>query len=389
MTEHIRYIDTREALVALCQQLETSPWLALDTEFLREKTYYPKLCLIQLANNEFQACVDPLTIDDLTPLLDLIYQPRITKVFHAARQDLEIFHHLRGEVPGPVFDTQLAAPLLGHAEQIGYGKLVEAELGIRLDKNHARADWTRRPLPRAQLRYALDDVVYLARLYPRMRDALARKQRLAWLEQEFNQLLRAENYTNPPEQAWRRIRNAHRLKPSQLGVLKTLAAWRERRAQASDRPRNWLCRDDALIDLARLQPDSLAELGHIRGLPEKLLQREGETLLELIRQGKQIEVETDNDTHRPQKLALAQQAVVDVLMALINLRAEEQGISPTSLAGRKEVEKLVVGDGDSKLLHGWRRAMIGEDLLAMLQGRRSLHMEQGRLRICETPGGKD
>ena len=388
MTEHIRYIDTRESLVALCRQLETTSWLALDTEFLREKTYYPKLCLIQLASSDIQACVDPLAIDDLGPLLDLIYRPQITKVFHAARQDLEIFHRLRGEVPGPVFDTQLAAPLLGHGEQIGYGKLVEAELGMRLDKNHARADWTRRPLPQAQLRYALDDVVYLAQLYPRMRDKLAQKQRLAWLEQEFAQLLHEENYTNPPEQAWRRIRNARRLKPGQLGVLKTLAAWRERRAQASDRPRNWLCRDDVLIDLARLQPDSLAELSHIRGLPEKLLQREGHTLLELIRQGKQMEIEAEDHT-RPQKLGLAQQAVVDVLMALINLRAEEQGISPASLAARKDVEKLVAGDDDSKLLHGWRRAMIGEDLLAMLQGRRSLHMEQGRLRICETASGQD
>ncbi len=381
MTEGFRYIDTPEALRQLARELQACDWLALDTEFMRESTYYPKLCLLQLATAGIQACIDPLAVDDLGPLFELIYQPRITKVFHAARQDLEIFYHLHGAPPAPVFDTQLAAPLLGHAEQIGYGNLVAAELGITLDKNHARADWTRRPLPKAQLRYAMDDVIYLARLYPRMRQKLQQQQRLAWLDKAFAQLSASDQYHNPPEHAWRRIRAAKRLKPRQLAVLQHLAAWREQQAQALDRPRNWICRDEVLVDLARLRPGSREELAHIRALPDKLLARHGDTLIALIRQaqGKPPPRQTQEAAREP--LPPQQQAVVDSLMAIVTLRAAEHAINPASLASRKDVEALVSGAGAPSLLQGWRKSLIGEELQAMLQGRRSLQIEHGRLRI--------
>ncbi|HKJ09429.1 MAG TPA: ribonuclease D, partial [Gammaproteobacteria bacterium] len=209
-------VDTPEALAELCRRLDGCDWLALDTEFHREKTYYPQFCLLQLATPELVAWVDPLTVPDLGPLLELLNGEQIVKVFHAARQDLEIFYHLTGRVPAPVFDTQVAAPLLGHPDQAGYGALVSAVLGVNLSKGHARADWTRRPLPAKQLEYALDDVRYLARLYPQLRDELQQRGRLQWLAEDFAALVDPAQYENPPASAWRRIRGTDRLRAAQL-----------------------------------------------------------------------------------------------------------------------------------------------------------------------------
>ena len=198
-TTPILYVDSPAALGDLCNRLAGAEWIAVDTEFLREKTYYPQLCLLQVGTPAVTACVDPLALTDLGPLLDLLYDPAIAKVFHACHQDLEIFYNLRGSVPGPVFDTQIAAPLLGHPEQMGYAGLVEALLGVTLEKAHARADWTRRPLPESQLRYAADDVIYLAQLYPVLRAELAKHGRLQWLADDFAALGDPERYASHPD----------------------------------------------------------------------------------------------------------------------------------------------------------------------------------------------
>jgi ribonuclease D len=222
----VLYVDTPAALDSLCAQLADASWFALDTEFLREKTYYPKLCLLQIATPDVVACVDPLALDDLAPLLALLADRNITKVLHSARQDMEIFYHLTGSPHAPVFDTQIAAPLLGLADQIGYANLVKEMLGVTLDKLHTRADWSLRPLGEEQLRYAADDVIYLAALYQPLLERLQSHGRLEWLDEDFRQLASPELYAINPENAWLKVKGGNRLKGASLSILQALANFR-------------------------------------------------------------------------------------------------------------------------------------------------------------------
>lgn len=278
-----RYVDTPDALHALCAEIAGSPRLMLDTEFMREKTYRAQLCLIQVCDGQVAACIDPLALDDLSPLYALLFNPNIVKVLHAARQDLEIFLDLTGKLPAPIFDTQIAAALAGHADQIGYGNLVRELLGVDLDKSHTRTDWSRRPLDRQQMRYALDDVRYLVTVFDRLNAELARRGRLDWLQPDFDALTDPALYRNDPADAWQRVKGAGKLKPKQLAVLAELAAWRERKAQDSNRPRRWILADDPLLALARIQPDNENKLASIRGLEAGHAKKSGKELLEHIR----------------------------------------------------------------------------------------------------------
>ena len=377
------YITTREALGELCQRLASTEWVALDTEFMREKTYYPQLCLLQLATPEWAACVDPLADLDLAPLYDQLYRGSLTKVFHAAGQDLEILYHMHGRLPTPLFDTQLAAPVLGYADQIGYGNLVAEVLGEQLEKAHSRADWSRRPLSEEQLRYAADDVIYLARLYPELLTRLNEKGRLEWLAEDFASLADPARYATPPQLAWQRVKGAERCRDAQLSVLQALAAWRETTAQASDLPRGWLLKDDAMLDIARHQPKNLEALGRIRGLQERFLKSHGPALLDLIETARQRKPEPDTRPQRPDRLSPAEEAVADLLMAVVRLRGMEQSLHPSVLASRKDLARLLQGDEDTPLLHGWRRALIGAELRSILQGERILSVEQGMVRVGE------
>lgn len=371
------YIDDRRALNTLCLQLRDAPWIALDTEFMREKTFYPRLCLVQIATPDTLACIDPMALPDLGPLLSLLYDPAITKVMHAARQDLEIFYHLRGELPGPVFDTQLAAPLLGLKEQMGYAALVEAVLDVKLDKAHTRADWAQRPLSAAQILYAADDVRYLAALYPKLREQLAERGRLHWLDDDFAELADPRRYANPPTDAWLRVKGTQRLRPRQLAVAQALAAWREETAQRLDRPRSWILNDDSLLDLARLQPRSPAELAQLRGLHEQTAARHGEAILKVIAAAQDRAPVPLPAAFEPAALTEAQEAVVDLLLAVIRKLGAEQSIHPNLVATRKEVERLVLGDDGVPVLQGWRRQMAGETLLAVLRGDLLARVHQG------------
>ena len=240
--KEIQYIDSAPELARFCLQLSGADWFALDTEFLREKTYYPKLCLLQVATPDSVACIDPLALDTLDPILDLVFDPGITKVMHSARQDMEIFYHLRGAAPGPVFDTQVAALLLGYPDQIGYGNLVSEVLNVRLEKLHTRADWSIRPLTQDQVSYAADDVIYLVDVYLNLRNRLVERGRLEWLDEDFARLSSDALYSNPPEDAWLRVKGGNRLKGAALAVLQALAGWRETLAQQRDRPRGWILR---------------------------------------------------------------------------------------------------------------------------------------------------
>ena len=375
----IRYIDSPEELDELCRQLSHSPWIALDTEFMREKTYYPRLCLIQLATTDLVACIDPLSIRDLSPLLDVIYDRSITIVMHAARQDLEIFYHLRGTLPAPVFDTQIAALLLGFPDQTGYGNLVRGILGKNLEKLHTRADWSARPLTRDQIRYAADDVIYLVAIYQHLVDRLNALGRADWLSEDFENLVDPALYDNPPELAWLKVRGSNRLKGPSLSILQSLAHWREETAQREDRPRGWLLKDDVLIDIARHMPVTQQALGKIRGVHDGMLRKHGERLLELILAAKDRQPVPFPGSEQRIRLTPVQDAMVDVMMALVRISGAENSLNPAVLASRKQLEELVVNGSDAAVMRGWRRKLVGDELQAMLDGRLSLSVDDGKI----------
>ena len=381
MNETALYIDTPEALNSLCEQLRNHDWLTLDTEFLREKTYRPRLCLLQVANPDVVACIDPLALPSLDPLLELFYDPTITKVLHAAHQDLEIFFEMRDAVPQPIFDTQIAATLLGQGEQIGYGALVKEVLGLELEKGHARADWCQRPLDDAQLKYAADDVRYLRDVYLNQLSRLRELKREEWLAEDFADMVDPARYSNPPELAWQRLKGANRLRGVQLAVLQQLAAWREVQAQQGNRPRRWILKDEILLDLARHMPQNTASMQRIRGLEEGMIKRHGTALLDTLSAGKEVPKEQWPTAKKGTRLPAEQESLVDVMMALLRERCREQAISPGAVAGRRELEKLIMGEREIPLLHGWRAAIAGESLLSLLQGELSLTVSNGRLTI--------
>lgn len=362
------YVDTPQTLVNLYEQLRGNSWIALDTEFIRERTYYPQLCLIQIANEELVACVDPLLLDNLDPLLEILHDPTITKVLHAAYQDLEIFFHRYGKVPAPVFDTQIAAALLGQGDQVGYATLVKQLLDIELDKSQTRTDWSRRPLQPAQLSYAADDVRYLRDIYLDQQKRLQSGDRLVWLRNDFKELCDPEHYRVHPQKVWRRIRGSHQLRGVQLPVLRALAAWRETQAIQSNRPRRWVLGDDVLVNLARCMPENWEALKRVKRLEAGQLRRYGQELLKIIDTSRLEPRENWPILAMRQHLSFEQEALVDAMMAVVRLRGGQKSISPQTLANRQDLERLLSGDQEIPLLRGWRFMLAGRDVQALLRG---------------------
>lgn len=376
------YVDTPPQLATLCQELRRSHFVAVDTEFLREKTYYAQLCLIQVATPTIIACIDPLALETLDPLLEVLYDKHMLKVLHSARQDLEILFDLRGELPRPVFDTQVAAALTGLGDQASYSTVVQQLVQVTLDKSHTRADWSHRPLDALQIRYALDDVRYLVPVYKRLRTDLERRGRLEWLTEDFNALSDPQRYQNPIMEAWRRLRDARKLQGAQLAALRYLAAWREERAQALNRPRRWILGDDALQNLARRLPEDASQLAKIRGLDPAAVRRFGTAWLEAIKRARDA---PRNDWPRlgtsAARLEPHQEAISELLMTVTRLRAAEHNISTAALASRKDLDAVVAGEQDVPILQGWRAAVAGNDLLATLAGQTRLRIRDGKLQI--------
>lgn len=376
------FVDRDDQLRELCARLAQAEWLTVDTEFLRERTYYPQLCLIQIASADVVACIDPQKIPDLDPLIALFADPRILKVFHAARQDMELFWHSHHKLPAPLFDTQIAAPLLGYPEQMGYASLVKERLGVDIDKSETRTDWSRRPLTASQLDYAAADVRYLAELFPVMRDELAGRGRLDWLGDDFAVLTDPATYENPPEQAWRRLRGLQKFRGPALSCAQTLAAWREQRAQRENRPRKWVLDDDALLTLARIRAQSVDDLKRVRGLQPPVIERYGAELLAQLEAARQHAPEPLPDSERPEALSEDQEAAVDVLAGVLRQLAAAEQLNPTSIASRKDLQNLVRGERvHSPLLHGWRRGIAGEKLVDVLEGRCRLHLTSSGLQV--------
>ncbi len=380
MSKDFIYIDDFSSLTEYCNQIKGSPWLAIDTEFEREKTYYPELALLQVTDGKNAAVIDPLAIDDLTPIMDLFYDSSIIKIFHSARQDLEIFFNMKRSVPSPLFDTQVAAPLLGYPEQIGYANLVKAIVGVELSKSHTRTDWKRRPLNEGQLQYAVDDVIYLAQIYEKMVDQLTEMDRLDWLDKDFAAMTDPEIYEPDTEQVWRRIRSSNRLKGKGLSVLQALAKWREETARSENRPRNWLLRDDAIIDMAHQLPDNKGAIFSIKGVHERVARKHGSELLKIIAEAQNKTPLKQEDKVRNKPLKTEQAALVDALMAIVRLRAEENNLSPTMLAPRKEIERLVQNDV-SIVNSSWRERMIGQELTAFINGELSFRVVDKKLEL--------
>lgn len=378
-----QYIDSADQLDELCSKIAKEPWIAIDTEFMREKTYYPQFCLMQIAAPEWAVCVDPQVLPDLDRLFEAIYDPSILKVFHACRQDMEILFHLTGKVPGPVFDTQLAAPLLGFQENPGYSMLVSSFLNINLSKAHTRTDWSVRPLHEDQLNYAADDVIYLAKIYQLIQAKLIELERLDWLQDDFACLADPDLYLLPAEKAWLRIKGKNKLTGRQLSIVQAIAGWREKTAQSEDRPRNWLLRDDAIIDLARLQPSTVSELFKTRSMNERTARRYGEKICRLISEAKSRPPIKLEDKGRPPKITQQQEAVLDILNALVRVRADENSLNPSILATRKDLEMLLLEDPKCRLLHGWRCSMVGNELVDLLKGKFMVSLKNSQLRLLE------
>jgi ribonuclease D len=372
----VLYVSSSADLQRAIALLARSEFIALDTEFMRESTYYPILCLVQAATADACVIVDPLALKDLQPLWELLDERKRVKVLHAARQDLEVMSLAPrtglasalpegGRIPGPIFDTQLAAAFLGLPAQIGYGNLVAERLGHTLAKGHARTDWTRRPLSSDQLSYAADDVRYLVPLYADLRAALVNAGRLEWLQEEALKLEDPAIFRTEPQDAWRRLKGLDRLKPVQRVAAKLLAAWREEKAMKHDRPRGWILPDEGLREIAERLPTSRAQLDDLRLVPAGVVRKNAEELIGVIAQA-QREAQHEAPYELPGRPDPDQVSLVTRLMSVVRSQAEQMKIAPELLATRRDVEQLVFSGRTQAIGSGWRRGVIGERLLELM-----------------------
>ncbi len=383
---HIHDLITDSASLAnLCSRLASAPFITVDTEFMRENSYWPELCLIQIADANEAAAIDPMADGiDLKPLLDLLVDNEaVLKVFHAGGQDIEIVYNLTGKTPHPLFDTQIAAMALGLGDQIGYQNLVETYLGIAVDKGARFTDWSRRPLDKRQIEYAIGDVTHLSVIFPKMLEKLRRTGRGAWLDQEMERIADPENYRNDPDEAWRRVRIAGR-KPEVLGRLKALARWRELEAQSKDLPRGRIVKDETLADLAGSPPKKQADLARVRGLSAAWAQNDiGARLIAALESAKPMSAD-DMPPRDDRKPGLGKEGalVADLLKLLLKIRARDIDVAAKLLARTEELEALAAGQRDGlAILEGWRFDQFGKEALALVEGRLGFAVKNGRLKM--------
>ena len=380
-------ITDSKTLADLCTRLSKSPFVTVDTEFMRENSYWPDLCLIQIADIEEAAAIDPKAPGiDLTPLLELLVNnEEVLKVFHAGGQDLEIVHNLTGKTPHPLFDTQVAAMALGMGEQIGYQNLVETMLKAKVDKGARFTDWGRRPLDQRQIDYAIGDVTYLAQLFPKMLDRLRNTGRGAWLDQEMDRLGDPGSYLNVPDLAWMRIKPPSR-RPEVLGRLKALAAWREREAQHKNIPRGRIVKDETLADIAGHPPAKQSDLARVRGLSAAWAQNEiGQRLMATLENAVPLpEAELPPRDDRKPGLGKEASLIADLLKLLLKVRAREADVAPKLIARSEDLEAIAAGQrAELGLLDGWRYEVFGKDALALVEGRLAFSVRNGRMVMTE------
>ncbi len=369
------------ALAAFCGRLAEAAYIAIDTEFMRERTYWPQLCLVQIAGPKEAQAIDPLASGiELGPLFDLLANPRVVKVFHAARQDIEIFHLLTGAIPAPLFDTQVAAMVCGFGDAVSYENLVAKLAHARIDKSQRFTDWTRRPLSERQLHYALADVTHLRVAYEKLARRLEQEGRAAWLDEEMAVLTDPRTYALDPELAWRRLK-PRTSNPRTLQLLRALAAWREREAQSRDVPRQRIVRDEALVEIAAAAPAGLDELGHTRGLARGVVDgRMGTAILEVVAKALAVPESQWPQAGEKAELPRGLGPVVDLLRVLLKLKCDEHDVAQRLVASISDLEAIAASDqAQSPALHGWRRELFGAD---------ALRLKHGEIGLALAPDGK-
>ena len=371
----MKLITTTDDLAAFCKPLAATEFIAVDTEFMRERTYWPKLCLAQVAGPDDAAAIDALAEGiDLGPLDELMANAKVLKVFHAARQDLEIFYLRMNKVPQPLFDTQIAAMVCGHGEAASYESLATKLAKAKIDKSSRFTDWSRRPLSERQISYALSDVTHLRVVYEKLRRQLEKSGRLSWITEEVAVLNDPATYRADPEQAWRRLK-PRGASPRLLGTLKEVAAWRERTAQRIDIPRQRLLRDEQLLEIASHTPKTTEDLAMTRGLGRGFAEGwQGRELMEAIERARTVpEAELPTRDKPPEQLR-APSAVVDLLRTLLRLKAEQAGVAGRLVASADELDRLAAGKRDIAALRGWRREVFGSDAVDLIEGRLALSL---------------
>jgi len=381
-------ISDTKTLTALVDRLATMPFVAVDTEFMRENSYWPDLCLIQIASSDEAAAIDPKAEGlDMKPLLDLLVENRdVLKIFHAGGQDLEIVHNLTGKTPVPLFDTQVAAMALGYGEQVGYSNLIESMLGHVLDKGARFTDWSRRPLDKRQIDYAIGDVTHLATIFPKMIDKLRKTDRGGWLDEEMERLADPSSFAYPPEDAWKRLKQPSR-NPQLLGRLKALAGWRETEARGKNLPRGRILKDDTLGELAAHPPKTQDDLGKVRGLSAGWRNNDiGGRLMQALANAKPINPDElpQSDLKRP-GLTKDSSLVSDLLKLLLKIRSRDTGVAPKLIARSDELEALAAGVRDGlNILKGWRFDQFGSEALDLVEGRLAFGIVDGKLVMTKT-----
>jgi ribonuclease D len=381
-------ISDSKTLAEFCERIAKSPYIAVDTEFMRENSYWPDLCLLQVADPHEAAAIDPKAPGlDMTPLLDLMVDNQdVLKIFHAGGQDLEIIHNMTGKTPYPMFDTQIAAMALGLGEQIGYGNLVDAWLGITLDKGARFTDWARRPLDKRQIDYAIGDVTYLIQIFPMMLADLKKTGRGGWLDQEMERISDPSNYVNEPSESWKRVRIASR-KADVLGRLKALAAWREIEAQDKNLPRGRIVKDETLADIASHPPRSQDDLVKVRGLSAGWKNNDiGTRMMQALANAKPLDRD-EMPERDPKKPGLGKDGalVADLLKLLLKIRSREINVASRLLARTDDLDALAAGERDGlSILEGWRYEQFGRDAVDLVEGRVAFAVKNGRLKMTRT-----
>jgi ribonuclease D len=377
-------ITTTEVLAQACARLAKHPYVTIDTEFLRETTYYPILCVMQMASPEEAVVVDALAREiDLAPFFELMANERVLKVFHAGRQDIEIVWHRAGLIPHPVFDTQIAAMVLGYGDSVSYEQLVQRITGDHLDKSHRFTDWSRRPLSKGQIAYAISDVTHLRDLYLALSADLEKRGRTEWVNEEMEVLTSPQTYRAEPESAWQRVKTRAR-KPNELAVLIELAAWREREAQMRDVPRGRVLKDDALGDIAVQAPTTMEKLASLRSLPRGFERSKwGDAILEAVERGLARDPKSLPRIERG-RVAANGAATVELLKVLLRMTSERHAVAAKVIATVEDLERIAADDNaDIAALKGWRRELFGENALALKHGHLALAIEKGRVVAVE------
>jgi len=369
------YIDTTDKLQNFIERISTASWVALDTEFIRGRHYFSRLCLIQIATEEHIACIDPLACKDLSAFASILYNTKITKVLHAVHQDIDIFYQLFKQIPTPIFDSQTAAAVLGIGNQIGYSNLVLALLGIELDKSQSRTDWAKRPLASKQLDYAIDDVRYLREIYPLLLTQLQQFNRLDWLTSSIKHSTAISTYQPQPEAMWKKVHGKQMLNAQQLAVLRELAAWREITAIKRNLPRRWLTPDPLLIALAKQQPDTTHLIQRLHNANTKQLRPYHKQWLACIKKAQAMPTAQWPAPKTYQKPSKEQNKLIDLLQLAVRYHANKHSVSMTLIANRKTIENMVI-EGRNQLSNDWRGALVNKSFAAIIAGKAYISVNQ-------------